>query len=387
MTKKITFVTYHNWETKRHGGFHQFAKYTAEQGNEVVFFSFSRPYYSMLKNDERLNVTVLKQLSRGLKYNVGKGVLYNVTWPTLALPGNMRNWFPNKVSGWFMTHSFKPFGFFKRKWLEGTDCFVFESCDALFMLDKIQRNFPNAKIVYRPSDPVVDISNERALVEAEHQMLLKADLILLVNEESREVYKKAFPKYDDSKAIVISNGVELSDYRKTYPVPPIMQGKKTALYVGLFDMEWDLIIEAATKLPEITFIVVNPNQLASNIEEKIEAFGNIKYVPGIKPSEVVQWVTNANLMMQPYPQNKFSDKLSLSLTSKNYKAMAAGKPIVAYMIPKSLERYGLIVADTYEEFIEAVKENVDKKDYKYNIDLAGKDWDYLCEKFLKLIEE
>lgn len=383
---KITFVTYHNWETKRHGGFHQFAKYAAESGNEVVFFSFSRPYYSILKHEERLNAAILKSLCRGLTYKIGKGVLYNVTWPTLALPGNMRNWFPNKVSSWFMTHSLKPFSSFKRKWLEGTDCFVFESCDALFMLDKIQRNFPKAKIVYRPSDPVVDISNEKALVEAEHQMLQKADSIALVNEESREVYKDAFRDYDDKKSIVVSNGVEISEYRKKYPVPPIMEGKKTAIFIGLFDMEWGLIVEAAIKLPEITFIVVNPNQLAKEVEEKIAKYDNIIYVPGIKPSEVPQWVTNSNLIMQPYPKFVFSEKKSLSLTAKNYKAMAAGKPIVAYMIPKSLERYGLIVADTYEEFIEAVKDNIDKTDYKYNINLAEKDWDFLCEKFMIVIE-
>lgn len=35
--KKITFITYHNWKTKRHGGFHQFAEYTCKQGIETVF--------------------------------------------------------------------------------------------------------------------------------------------------------------------------------------------------------------------------------------------------------------------------------------------------------------------------------------------------------------
>lgn len=385
MNKKITFVTYHNWETKRHGGFHQFAKYVAQKGNEVVFFSFSRPYYSVLKHDERLNATIWRKLCRGVSYKVGKGILHNVTWPTFAIPGNLRDHLPVKVCKWFMTHSLTPFGQFQKKWIEGSDCFVFESCDALHMLDKISRYNPNAKIVYRPSDPVVDISNEKALVEAEHQMLLKADKIILVNEESREVYKEAFKDYDDSKSIVISNGVEISDYKKIYPVPPIMEGKKTALFIGLFDMEWDLIVEAAIKLPEITFIVVNPNHLQKDIEDKIKGFDNIVYVPGIKPSEVPQWVTNANLIMQPHPKNVFSNKRSLSLTAKNYKAMAAGKPIVAYMIPKKLERYGLIVAENYNEFIEAVKENIDNKDFKYKIDLSEKDWDYLCDKFLKVI--
>lgn len=384
---KITFVTYHNWETKRHGGFHQFAEFAAKRGNEVVFFSFSRPYYSILKHEERLNAEVLNKLSKGLMYKIGDGILSNVTWPTFALPGNIRNYFPNKVNGWFMCHSFIPFGRFQKKWLEGSDCFVFESCDALHLLNLIKRHNPHAKIVYRPSDPVVDISNEPALIEAEHQMLLIADTIILVNEESRDVYKSSFSDYDDSKAIVISNGVDVSEYKKEHPMPEIMKGRKTALFIGLFDMEWDLVVEASVKLPEITFIIVNPNKLSDAIKDKIKGHQNIIYVEGISPKEVPAWTTNANLIMQPHPKFVFSDKLSLSLTAKNYKAMAAGKPIVAYMIPKKLERYGLIVADSYDEFIDAIKSNIDKKDYKYNINLAEKDWDFLCNKFLTVISE
>ena len=381
---KITFVTYHNWETKRHGGFHQFAEYIARGGSEVVFFSFSRPYYSVLKHEERLNAQVLRKLKKGVKYKVGSGVLYNVTWPTLALPGNIRNYFPNKISSWLMCHSLTPFSKFQRKWLEGTDCFVFESCDALHLLKVIKLHNPNAKIVYRPSDPVVDISNEPALIEAEHQMLIKADMIALVNEESREVYRTAFPDYHDSKSIVISNGVDLSDYRKNHPIPDIMRGKKTALYIGLFDVDWDLIVEASIKLPDITFIVVNPNKLDIATREKIKGHDNIIYVEGIRPEEVPAWTTNANLIMQPQMSNFYKRK-SVSLTAKNYKAMAAGKPMVAYMIPKKLERYGLIIADNHDDFINAIRENIDKRDYKFNINLEEKDWNVLCEKFMKII--
>lgn len=382
---KITFVTYHNWEAKREGGFHRFAGYAASCGEDVVFFSFSRPYYSILKHEERLNAQVLKKLTKGCKYNVSNGVLNNMTWATLAIPGNIRNHFSYRVNNWFMCHSLTPFSKIQKKWLDGTNCFVFESCEGLHLLDVIKRYNPSAKIVYRPSDPVVDISSDKALIEAEHRMLLAADTIVLVNEESRGVYKNAFPDYDDSKAIVISNGVDLNDYRQTYPVPDVMKGKKTALYVGLFDMEWDLIIEASEQLQDVTFIIVNPNKLDDEICKKIKNHNNIVYVEGIGPKEVPAWVTNANIMIQPYPKNVFSDTISLSLTSKNYKAMAAGKPIIAYMIPKQLERFGLIVADDYQCFIDAVRENIDKSNFRYSVNLDEKDWNVLCEKFMKII--
>lgn len=34
---KITFVTFHNWKTKRQGGFHKFAERCSLEGHEVVF--------------------------------------------------------------------------------------------------------------------------------------------------------------------------------------------------------------------------------------------------------------------------------------------------------------------------------------------------------------
>ena len=43
--KQIVFITTHNWQTKRLGGFHKFAEATAAKGMETIFFSFPRPYY------------------------------------------------------------------------------------------------------------------------------------------------------------------------------------------------------------------------------------------------------------------------------------------------------------------------------------------------------
>lgn len=136
--KKICFVTYHNWETKRHGGFHQFAQAAAQNGIETVFFSFSRPYYIRWKHEERLNKEVLDNLSIGVDYKIGKGIIHNVTWPTLALPGVLRKFFPYKINEWLLTHSLTPFSSFKKKWLSDTECFVFESCEAVLLAGKNQ---------------------------------------------------------------------------------------------------------------------------------------------------------------------------------------------------------------------------------------------------------
>ena len=62
---KITFITTHNWDTKRQGGFHKFAEATAQAGIDTVFFSFPRPYYGLLMKREQLNPKVIKLLKKG----------------------------------------------------------------------------------------------------------------------------------------------------------------------------------------------------------------------------------------------------------------------------------------------------------------------------------
>jgi hypothetical protein len=387
--KKITFITYHNWDTKRHGGFHQFARYTCEQGIETVFFSFSRPYYIIFKKEERLNYKIFRLLTKGYRYNICGNDLLNVTWPTFALPGFLRKFVPSFINKWLMCHSLCSFNKFSNKWLRNTDCFVFESCDAVFLLPLIKKYFPNAQIIYRPSDPLVEFSNEEYIIPIEKQLIETANKILLVNEESIAGYKDYFPDiYDESKSYVVSNGVSLSEYLQKYDCPKELQNKKTALYIGSFNVDWKLIKRAALQLPDIHFIIITPHKLNKKNAQSIKSLSNILYIPGINSSLVPIWVTNANLIMQPFHEKiQHYNKKSLSLTAKNYKAMAAGKPIVTYKIPMHLSKYGLVTTDSYQSFIDAIDANISKENVKYDIDIEEKNWDYLCPLFLKILEK
>lgn len=385
--KKITFITYHNWKTKRHGGFHQFAEYTCKQGIETVFFSFSRPYYIFLKNEERLNYKVLRLLNNGCYYNIGGHDLLNVTWSTLALPGFLRKFVSSEINEWLMCHSFTPFKKVAEKWLKNTDCFVFESCDAVFLLDLIKKYFPKAKIIYRPSDPLVEFSNEEYAIAAEKRLIVKADKILLVNNESLAVYAEKFPDvYNKDKFYVVSNGVNISDYLKKYDCPDELKWPKTALYIGASLIDWELIIRAAQQLPEIKFIIITPNKPISKVLARIKSTSNLLYIPGISPSQVPQWVTNASIILQPFSSSsQFCNKKSLGLTAQNYKAIAAQKTIITHQIPMHLSKYGLITTNTYQDFIDAIANNIANTKVQYNIDINEKSWEYLCCLLLNII--
>lgn len=387
--KKITFITYHNWKTKRHGGFHQFAEYTCKQGIETVFFSFSRPYYILFKNEERLNYKVFKLLNNGCYYNIGGHNLLNVTWSTLALPGFLRKFVSSEINEWLMCHSFTPFKKIVEKWLKNTDCFVFESCDAVFLLNLIKKYFPKAKIIYRPSDPLVEFSNEEYAIAAEKRLIAKADKILLVNNESLAVYAEKFPDvYNKDKFYVVSNGVDISVYLKKYECPDELKWPKTALYIGASLIDWELIIMAAQQLPDIRFIIITPNKPINKVLARTKSISNLLYISGISPSQVPKWVTNARMILQPFSStSQYCNKKSLGLTAQNYKAIAAQKTIITHQIPMHLSKYGLITTNTYQDFIDAIAKNINNNKVQYNIDINEKSWEYLCMQFLNIIND
>lgn len=384
---KIVFVTFHNWVTKRHGGFHAFADYCSRNNVETVFFSFSRPYYSYFIQDERKNRQSLRQLSKGVRYGLGTNSIVNVTWPTLSIPYPYRKLLPNKVSWWFEIHSLYSFSSFADKWLNNTDCFVIESNESVLLVDRIKKKYPNSVIVYRPSDPLVGLRS-RYLDIPEIKMLKKADLSILVNRDAVELYKKRIPDFESScKYTIISNGISLSDYQISYFRPDLLKGEKTAVYIGVAPIEWQLMIDAAIAIDDVDIYIVMPVEIPEEHKEKVNSVKNLHYIPGVLSSEVPSWVTNCNVCITPMETGFEQRRANINLTAKDLKAMAAHKPIVAYSVNSSLINYGISVTYTYKDFIDQLEKALNEGRRDYSIDFRLYDWNYLCKSFLNEIRE
>lgn len=384
--KKIVFITTHNWDTKRQGGFHKFAEATALAGIETVFFSFPRPYYGYFMKREQLNPQVIRTLKKGISYKVGSGSVLNVTFPTLRLPDAAGRFLPDWLMNCVLKKSLGSFRSFVKKFLAETDCFVFESCEGVAFVDRIRRLFPKARIIYRPSDPMVYASVPERVKALEYHILQTADLSLIVNNEGVAAYKKSIPDFDQKVAYqVLSNGIDLDSYKKSYAVPAILNKPNTVLYVGAWEVEWPLLFEAAQKLPQCNFVVVCPNYPADKILNQVEAVENLTYVPGIKPDQVPAWITNCTVVMVPYVTDFYKDR-PLGITAKYYQAMAACKPIVAYCDTPKLSDVGISVTYSYEDFISALQQALSQGSQHYQFDLQGREWSEICQKFISACE-
>lgn len=390
--KKIVYITTHNWDTKRQGGFHKFAEATANAGFETVFFSFPRPYYGYFMKREQLNPTVIKTLTKGIEYNLldnsnKKSSLLNITFPTFRLPDSLGRFLPNFIMNFMLKKSFRTFRYFAKKFLNNTDYFVFESCEGVVFVDKLKKLFPKAKMIYRPSDPMVYSSIPKRVKKLEQHMLYTADLSIIVNQEGVEAYRSSIPNFDTQvKYTVLSNGIDLESYKKSYPVPKTLEKQNTILYVGAWEVEWNLLFEAANKLPESNFIVVCPNYPSTKILEQVKQISNLEYVPGIKPSEVPAWITNCSVVMVPYLTDFYKDR-PLGITAKYYQAMAAGKPIVAYCDTPKLSEVGISVTYKYEDFIKEIKKAIKRQSVQYEFDLKNREWSCITKQFIELIQE
>ncbi len=384
---KITFITTHNWDTKRQGGFHKFAEATANAGIETLFSSFPRPYYGLFMKREQLNKKVINTLKKGKHYEFNKHDILNVTFPTLRLPDSAGRFLPAGFMNFMLTHSFRSFKNFCKKFLSGTDCFVFESCEGVAYIDKLKKIFPSAKMIYRPSDPMVYASIPDRVKKLEQHMLYSADLNILVNNEGLQAYRKSIADFDNRvNYTVLSNGIDIESYTKSYSVPELLRKPNTILYVGAWEVEWPLLFKAASETPDFNYIVVCPNYPSQEIQNKVEATPNLFYVPGIKPAEVPAWITNCSVVMVPYVTNFYKDR-PLGITAKYYQAMAAHKPIVAYCDTPKLTEAGAVVTYTYDDFISAVRDAVKLGTKNYSFDLQDRRWETITQKFIELVEK
>lgn len=381
MKRKIVFLTYHNWETKRQGGFHKLAVEAVKRGYETVFFSFSRPYYTMFKNDERLNANVLFKLAKGEKYSVLSGEIINVTYPTLDFPFLIDRFLPKKVSAFLKTNSFKSFKKFKEKFLNGTTHFVFESNESVLLFNKLKNEFPESKFIYRPSDPIIAQRNN-FLIPIEQFVMSKVDWNFIVNRQGEELYlKNNFLKKE--RYSILPNGIDLKRYNTNYEKPEVLKKTPSVLYLGAIDIEWDLVLYASKKIKEINFVVITPQKPPKNILKAYNESKNISFINGIPAKEVPKYVSNCNAIMVPNVTDRYK-KMPWGITAKYYQAMMAKKPIVVYHDTEELKKYGVLCTYTYDDFVNGLKSiNLNKKCI-YNFEF--KDWTKIGEIFFKKIE-
>ena len=389
MALKALFLTYHNWRDNRIGGFHYLAEALAERGDAVSFFSFPRPLFSVLTSrSERTNARSMARLLWGRSYRVGMGSVVNFTAPTLAMPGRagkaLGSW--NCVMSRTTVPPLRPL---LRRRAPNADVCVVESTTAVCLLDDLKQCYPQASLIYRPSDPLVANQNCPGwLAEAEKRMMAAADKVLLVNEEGLEIYKAQFGArfMEGVRYSILENGVNLAAFRKSHPRPKEFGANRVVLYVGAAVPDWSSMLMLARAIPEAKVCVVCPEQPEKKWLRAIKQCKNLKYVGGVPPSHVPAYVTNCSVFVVAYRPNLWRYK-PWGLHTKLQQAIAAKKPVVGINVDPALRRYGIVVAEDQERFAESVRVALNApRMVTAPPDLGNRDWEQIKARFVAHVD-
>ncbi|MBQ8679090.1 MAG: glycosyltransferase [Treponema sp.] len=282
--------------------------------------------------------------------------------------------------------SFSSFKKFAKKWLDGTDIFVFESADGIAYIDKLKKMYPNSKFVYRPSDVMMYDGSLPRFANLERNVLVKSDLAVFVHPGYEGFYSERVPDfYNNVKFVTISNGVDIEPFEMSYPKPLALQKENTALYIGAWPVDWNLIFNSAKRLPEYNFVIVCPNKPQKEVLDKIPEYKNIEYIPGIKPNEIPQWMTNCDVFIVPYDK-KVRTNRGLGVTAKYYQAMAAKRPVVAYNEIKAVGEVGIPLSYSEDEFVTELKTAMGTAPHNYDYNLEERRWSIVKNKFIETME-
>lgn len=382
--KKIVFISCHDYIAKRQGGFHVFAEKLSKDF-EVVFFSYPRSFFIKIRPDREIeydNIHYFKDRDETF------GNVRNVSTMFYIPPVSLLKFFPDKLNEFFFRLRIPTFKKFCDKYFGKVDYFMFESAAGVVVLfDYLKEKYPDAKFLYRPSDPMFKSPDLSFYYKYERNLIEKCDFIFAVNQEGIDLYRDNVPGWDDSKCEIISNGIELSAYEKEYPMPDVYKGCKNIVsYIGARPAEWDMLVEASAKLPEVNFFVICPAAPNKAFKDALEKNQNLHYIQGISPKQVPQYVSNSDVIMIPNPTGMYKT-FPWGITAKFYQAMKAHKPIVVYEDEDEISNLGIAITHDYNSFISEINKAVhSKKEINYNFDFEKKDWNVLAKRMKEIIE-
>ena len=250
----------------------------------------------------------------------------------------------------------------------------------------IQDVFPDAAV------ETGAISN-RAIIAAasrlERLSYLAADAVTVLSDDLRDnVVAKlqaargdragdtvhVIPNFVDTDAIVPA------DRATPYRVELGLGDGPVVLYAGNvgFSQSLDLMLAAARQLPEVTFLINGNGAARTPLETAAIDIANLRFADYIEPSRLSELLATGDIHVVPLRRGLGR----VSVPSKTYSIMAAGRPVVAAIdpdtaVPRILAESGGGIAvppDDAPAFVEAIRLLVEDPDRGTRLGALGRAW-------------
>ena len=254
------------------------------------------------------------------------------------------------------------------------------------MVFNIQDVFPDAAV------ETGAISNRTIIAAAswlERVSYRAADVITVLSDDLRDnVVAKLTPARGDratDTVRVIPNFVDTDaivpgDRYTRYRAELGLGDAPVVLYAGNvgFSQSLDLVLAAARALPEVTFLINGNGAARPSLEVDAAGIPNVRFADYIEPSRLSELLATGDVHVVPLRRGLGR----VSVPSKTYSIMAAGRPVVAAIdpdtaVPRILADSGGGVAvppDDAPAFIEAIRSMVGDPGRAGLLGALGREW-------------
>ena len=255
--------------------------------------------------------------------------------------------------------------------------------------------FRGGKLVFNIQDVFPDaavetgaISNQRVIAAAswlERISYQRSDSVVLLSDDlannvqrklDQKFHKriKVIPNFVDTQAIVPTS--RLTNYRRELGIDESL----VVMYAGNvgFSQSLELMIEAARVLPNVMFVINGEGAARKSLEAKAKTLRNVKFGDYQDASRLSEVLATGDLHVVPLRRGLGS----VSVPSKTYSILAAGRPICAAIdsdteVPRILAaaNAGVCVEpDNQEAFVSAITAMISDRKSLEEMGASGRKW-------------
>jgi len=383
IVRDVVVVSPHLWKENHKINLHFFAEHFLERGCSVNFLTVFLSLFSLINpwlfNNKLRKLQVW--LKGGEKQRFNQSTLTNYVVLSIFHPSRriplLNSYYVAKE---YLKFSYPPVSrWLKKIYGKPVDILMFDA-NGISICSQVTARL----VIYRLNDLISDFSGiPEALIKYESEILKKVDLVLPV---SAPLYDYAVKKRGTQKGVyLLPNGVEVHKFFRSYQIPLEYEGipNPRAIYVGTTSswFGWDLLIYAAEQKEDMSFVIIGPGYVPSDLPKNV-------YVLGPKPYEdIPAYMQHADVGLIPFKNVLHMNTVERPL--KFYQYLASGLPIVSvsYGALKKMAPYAILAGDP-KEFVQGVGQALefDKSDRDNLRETARRfSWKKIFEQFDKIL--
>ena len=246
----------------------------------------------------------------------------------------------------------------------------------------IQDVFPDAAV---ETGAITDRRVIRAASWLERLSYRLSDAVTVLSDDLAANVRDKLPAKRSGAVHTITNFVDTERIRPADRMTPYraelgIGSEPVVLYAGNvgFSQSLGLLLDAARRLPDVTFLINGDGSMRPELELRASGLGNVRFGSHVPDDRLVELLATGDIHAVPLRRGL----AKVSVPSKTYSTLAAGRPVVAAVdqgteVPRILAESGggvSVEPDDADRFTEAIRALVADPGRATTMGAAGRRW-------------